>query len=64
MPRPLAALLLVVGVTLIVGFVIALIVPRVSELTNGLPGIAASLKEKLHVFDGLVGWWRHLTSTV
>ena len=63
-PRPLAALFLVVGVTLIIALVIALIVPRVSELTNGLPGIAASLREKLHVFDGVVGWWRHFTSTV
>jgi predicted PurR-regulated permease PerM len=63
-PRPLAALLLVAGVTLIVAFVIALILPSVSELTNGLPGIAASLKEKLHVFDGLVAWWRRITSTV
>ena len=53
-PRPLAALLLVAGVTLIIVFVILLIIPRVSELTSGLPGIVASLKEKLHVFDGLV----------
>jgi predicted PurR-regulated permease PerM len=63
-PRPLAALLLVAGVTLILAFVIALIFPRVSELTNGLPGIAASLKEKLHVFDSLIDWWRHITSMV
>jgi predicted PurR-regulated permease PerM len=63
-PRPVAALLLVASVTLIVAFVILLIVPRVSELTSGLPGIAASLKEKLHVFDGLVAAWRRLTSTV
>ena len=53
-PPPLAALLLVAGVTLIVALVIALIVPRVSELTNGLPGIVASLREKLHVFDGVL----------
>ncbi len=63
-PRPLAALLLVAGVTLIIVFVILLIVPRVSELTSGLPGIVASLKEKLHVFDGLVQTWRRLTSAV
>jgi predicted PurR-regulated permease PerM len=60
-PRPLAALLLVAGVTLIVAFVIALIFPRVSELTNDLPKLVTSLKEKLHVFDG---WWRHITSLV
>ena len=52
-PRPLVALLLVASVTLIFAFVILLIFPRVSELANGLPGIVASLKEKLHVFDGL-----------
>jgi predicted PurR-regulated permease PerM len=63
-PRPIAALLLVAGVTLIIGFVILSIVPRVSELTSGLPSIVQSLKEKLHVFDGLVQEWRRVTSTV
>ena len=61
-PRPLAALLLVSGVILIVGVVIALIVPRVSELTYSLPAFAATLKEKLHVFDGVIGFLRRLTS--
>ena len=45
-PRPLAALLLVVAVTLIVGLVIALIFPRVSELTDGLPTICRVAKRK------------------
>jgi predicted PurR-regulated permease PerM len=63
-PRPLVALLLVAGVTLVFAFVILLIFPRVSELANGLPGMVASLKEKLHVFDGLIGAWRRFTSTV
>lgn len=62
-PRPLAAVLLVVGVTLIVGFVIELIFPRVSELTNSLPTISAVLREKLHVFDGFVAYIRRLVST-
>jgi predicted PurR-regulated permease PerM len=61
-PRPLVALLLVASVTLLVVLVILLIVPRVSELTSGLPGMVASLKEKLHVFDGLVEGWRRLTT--
>ena len=60
-PRALAALLLVAGLTLIIALVILLIFPRVSELTSGLPGIVGSLKEKLHVFDGLVAAWRRLT---
>src|SRR3984957_7188743 len=63
-PRALAALLLVASVTLIFALVILLIFPRVSELANGLPGMVASLKEKLHVFDGLVGAWRRFTSTI
>jgi len=63
-PRPLVALLLVAGVTLIFAFVILLIFPRVSELANGLPGMVASLKEKLHVFDGLVAAWRRLTTMI
>jgi len=60
-PRPFAALLLVAGVTLIIAFVILLIVPKVSEVTNGLPDIVASLKGKLHVFDGLVRAWGRFT---
>ncbi len=63
-PRPLVALLLVAGVSLILAFVILLIFPRVSELANGLPGMIASLKEKLQVFDGLVKAWRHLAKTM
>ena len=60
-PRALAALLLVAGLTLVVALVILLIFPRVSEVTSGLPGIVGSLKEKLHVFDGLVAAWQRLT---
>jgi predicted PurR-regulated permease PerM len=63
-PRPIAALLLVAGVTLIIVFVILSIVPRVSELTTGLPGLVASLKEKLHVFDGLVQVWGRIIAAV
>jgi predicted PurR-regulated permease PerM len=63
-PRPLAALLLVAGVTLIIVFVILLIVPKVSEVTSGLPDIVASLKDKLQVFDGLVHAWRRFTQMI
>jgi predicted PurR-regulated permease PerM len=63
-PRPLVALLLVASVTLIMVLVILLIFPRVSELANGLPGMLASLKEKLQIFDGLIKAWRRLTSTM
>ncbi len=63
-PRPLAAVLQVTAVTLIIAFVILLIVPRVSELTSGLPDVVSSLKEKLHVFDGVLQTWRRVTATV
>jgi predicted PurR-regulated permease PerM len=63
-PRPLAAALLVASVTLLIALMILLIVPRVSELTSGLPDIVASLKEKLHVFDGLVHAWRRFTQMI
>ena len=63
-PRPLVALLLVASVTLIFAFVILLIVPRVSELANGLPGMIASLKEKLHIFASLIEAWRRFSSTI
>jgi predicted PurR-regulated permease PerM len=36
----------------------------VSELASGLPGMVASLKEKLHVFDGLVAAWGRLTTMI
>jgi predicted PurR-regulated permease PerM len=63
-PRPLAAVMLVAAVTLVIVFVILLILPRVSELTSGLPDIVASLKEKLHVFDGLVHAWGRFTQMI
>src|SRR6202041_2200231 len=49
LPRPLAALLLVAGVTLIFAFVILLIFPRVSELANGFLCIAGVPGEKKHL---------------
>ena len=64
LPRALAALLIVCVVALIFASVVTLIFPRVSELTEGFPGLAASLKEKLHVFDGLAGFWQRLTRSV
>ena len=63
-PRALAALLIVSVVALIFASVVTLILPRVSELTEGLPGLTASLKEKLHVFDRLASFWQRLTQTL
>lgn len=50
-PRPLAALLVVLGVALTVALVIALVVPRVSEVTEGLPSLVSSWRERLHALD-------------
>jgi predicted PurR-regulated permease PerM len=63
-PRPLVALLLVAGVTLLFALVILLIFPRVSELASGFPGMLASLKEKLHIFDSLIAAWRRFSSAI
>jgi predicted PurR-regulated permease PerM len=63
-PRPLVALLLVTGVALAVALVTVLIFPRVSEITSGLPGAIASLKEKLHVFDNLIAVWRRVGAMI
>src|SRR5579863_8178409 len=38
-PRAICAVLIVAGVTLVIALTIALIVPRVSELANGLPDL-------------------------
>ena len=53
-PRPLAALLMALGVTLTFALVIGLVVPRVSEVTDGLPGLAATLRQRLQALDGFV----------
>ena len=63
-PRPLVALLLVAGVTLIFAFVILLIFPHVSELASDFPGMVASLKQKLHIFDGLIAAWRRFSGSI
>ena len=63
-PRPLVALLLVAGVTLIFAFVILLIFPHVSELASDFPGIVASLKKKLHIFDSVIAAWRRFSGSI
>ena len=51
-PRPVAATLVASGVALTIALVIALVVPRVSEVTEGLPSLAATWRERLHALDG------------
>ena len=63
-PRPIVALLLVAGVTLIFAFVILLIFPHVSELASDFPGMIASLKKKLHIFDSVIAAWRRFSGSI
>ena len=58
------ALLLVAGVTLIFAFVILLIFPHVSELASDFPGMIASLKKKLHIFDSVIAAWRRFSGSI
>lgn len=52
-PRALAAVLIVTGFALVLALVIALIVPRVSELTDAMPSLAATWRDRLRALDGL-----------
>jgi predicted PurR-regulated permease PerM len=50
-PRALGAVLIVMAVTTVVAFVVALIAAPVMEWSSRLPELGAQLKDKLHVFD-------------
>ena len=63
-PRALGAVLIVVAVTAMVAFVVALIAAPVMEWSSRLPELAAQLKDKLHVFDRPLALWRELQSMV
>nr|QDF40286.1 AI-2E family transporter [Bradyrhizobium symbiodeficiens] len=59
-PRGLGAALIVIAVTALVAFVIALIASPVMEWSSRLPELGAQLKDKLHVFDRPLALWREL----
>lgn len=63
-PRGLAAALIGVAVTAVVGFVVALIASPVMEWSSRLPELGAQLKDKLHVFDRPLALWRELQTMV
>nr|WP_249136367.1 AI-2E family transporter [Bradyrhizobium canariense] len=63
-PRGLAAALIVITVTAVVGFVVALIASPVMEWSSRLPELGAQLKDKLHVFDRPLALWRELQTMV
>ena len=54
LPRPIAALLIVAGVALIIVLVIGLVAPRISEVTQGLPNLAATLRDRLRALSEII----------
>ncbi|AWL97919.2 AI-2E family transporter [Bradyrhizobium ottawaense] len=63
-PRGLGAVLIVVAVTTVVAFVVALIASPAMEWSTRLPELGAQLKDKLHVFDRPLALWRELQAMV
>jgi predicted PurR-regulated permease PerM len=59
-PRGLAAALIVLAVTAVVGFIVALIASPAMEWSSRLPELGAQLKDKVHVFDRPLALWREL----
>lgn len=59
-PRGLGAVLIVVAVTAVVAFVVALIASPAMEWSTRLPELGAQLKDRLHVFDRPLALWREL----
>ncbi len=63
-PRPLAAVLIVVAVGAFTAFMLGLISAPLVEWSTRLPEVAARLKDKLHVFDRPIAMWHELQSMV
>ncbi|TWA93626.1 AI-2E family transporter [Bradyrhizobium stylosanthis] len=63
-PRGLGAVLIVIAVTTVVAFVVALIASPVMEWSSRLPELGAQLKDKLHIFDRPLALWQELQSMV
>ncbi|MBR0843064.1 AI-2E family transporter [Bradyrhizobium liaoningense] len=63
-PRALGAVLIVIAVTTVVTFVVALIASPAMEWSSRLPELGAQLKDKLHVFDRPLALWRELQTMV
>jgi len=59
-PRGLAAAFIVLAVTAVVGFIVALIASPAMEWSSRLPELGAQLKDKVHVFDRPLALWREL----
>jgi predicted PurR-regulated permease PerM len=59
-PRSLAAVLIVAAVGAIATFLVGLISSPLMDWSNRLPELGSILKEKLHVFDRVLGMWQQL----
>ena len=63
-PRALGAVLIVVTVTTVVAFIVALIASPLMQWSSRLPELGAQLKDKLHVFDRPLALWQELQTMV
>ena len=63
-PRAIGAVLIVIAVTAMVAFVVALIAAPAMEWSSRLPELGVQLKDKLHVFDRPLALWRELQTMV
>ncbi len=63
-PRAFGAVLIVIAVTTVVAFVVALIAVPAMEWSSRLPELGAQLKEKMHVFDRPLALWKELQTMV
>jgi predicted PurR-regulated permease PerM len=63
-PRALGAVLIVIAVTTVVAFVVALIAVPAMEWSSRLPELGGQLKEKAHVFDRPLALWKELQTMV
>jgi predicted PurR-regulated permease PerM len=63
-PRALGAVLIVMAVTAVVAFILALIASPVMAWSTRLPELGAQLKDKLHVLDRPLALWQELQTMV
>jgi predicted PurR-regulated permease PerM len=63
-PRLVSALLIVFTTAGLIALIIALISSPLAEWTSKLPELSVRLKDKMHIFDQPIAWWRGIQSAV
>ena len=63
-PRFLAAILIVCATAGLIVLIIALISAPLAEWVTRAPELGATLKEKLHLLDGPLAWWRNIEAVL